>query len=336
MSKERLEAHKKEGISYALTDDGIELPVIDVTHPAFKVTLDPLEHDALLEQFTKDQEPLVRMSPLLRRALLRLVVRGSVLARAVRHSRGTYLSGVGTYLLKLGPDNLGKAYAKPIDNRIAAALPALGARVRLQDVAELLAASLKPLLEARPGAPVRFIDIAGGPCVDAWNALIIARLSLSGHNVEILDLDLDAAGASFGKRALAALREEGGALHGVDVALTHAPYDWKVPEALPRILGDFDDITIGSSEGGLFEYGTDDAIVSNLQILRETTDSSFVMVGSVTRADAATELLIATGSAALVPRGLDKFRALAQRSGWEISKVIERFFADHVVLRKRG
>src|ERR1700735_3774165 len=103
MSKERLEAHKKEGVSYALTDDGIELPVVDVTHPAFKVRLDPLEHDALLEQFATEQEPLVRMSPLLRRVLLRLVLRGSLLARAVRLSHGTYLSGIGTYLLKIGP-----------------------------------------------------------------------------------------------------------------------------------------------------------------------------------------------------------------------------------------
>ena len=31
------EAHKKAGVSYAFTDDGIELPVIDVTHPAFTI-----------------------------------------------------------------------------------------------------------------------------------------------------------------------------------------------------------------------------------------------------------------------------------------------------------
>jgi hypothetical protein len=336
MSRERLEADKKEGVSYALTDDGIELPVIDVTHGAFKVKLDPLEHDALIEQYENDQEPLSRMNPLLRRALLRLVLRGSVLARAIRQSRGTYLSGLGTYLLKLGPDNLGKAYAKRIDARIAASLPALGARVRLQDVAAQLANALKPLLAAKPKAPVRFICIAGGPCIDAQNALILARSALSGHAVQILDLDIDDAGASFGKRALAALKSEGGALHGIDAELTRTSYDWNAPESLAPLLGDFEGIQIGSSEGGLFEYGSDDAIVGNLKILHAATPADFVMVGSVTRNDAPTRLLIATGNAALVPRGLDEFRALAERGGWEIAHVVERFFSDQVALRKRA
>ena len=29
------EQNKKPGVCYAVTDDGLELPVIDITHPAF-------------------------------------------------------------------------------------------------------------------------------------------------------------------------------------------------------------------------------------------------------------------------------------------------------------
>lgn len=35
----KTEAHKNEGICYAFTDDGIKLPVIDVSHPAFAIKL---------------------------------------------------------------------------------------------------------------------------------------------------------------------------------------------------------------------------------------------------------------------------------------------------------
>ena len=33
------EKKKKAGVCYAVTDDGLELPVIDVTHPAFEIQL---------------------------------------------------------------------------------------------------------------------------------------------------------------------------------------------------------------------------------------------------------------------------------------------------------
>jgi hypothetical protein len=35
------ERNKRPGVCYALTDDGIELPVIDLTHPAFTVPDQP-------------------------------------------------------------------------------------------------------------------------------------------------------------------------------------------------------------------------------------------------------------------------------------------------------
>ena len=67
--------------------------------------------------------------------------------------RGAILSGLTTYLLKLGPDNLGDAYAKPIDRRIAASVPTMAVRLRLQDMATLLADALAPHAGGAPEAP---------------------------------------------------------------------------------------------------------------------------------------------------------------------------------------
>jgi hypothetical protein len=333
-NKDRLETQKKPGVSYALTDDGIELPVIDVTHDAFLLNLTDTDRDELLLQFMKEQEPLLQMRPWMRNALLRVVLRGSILAKAIRESRGGYLSGLGTYLLKLGPDNLGAAYAKPIDLRIAASLPAVGARLRLQDVAHLLADTLRPRLLAQPGARVHFIDIAGGPGIDAANAAILLRSELSGHSAEIRVLDVDAAGPSFGQRALAELRSENAPLHDVDISLKHQFYDWNEAKTLRDRVGDLDGIAIGSSEGGLFEYGSDDVILANLGALRDLSPKDFAIAGSVTRSDEAAQVMLATGNAALQPRGIEAFRTLVARAGWKVTTVIERFFSDHVLLQK--
>ena len=136
------ERHKKEGLSYAVTADGLELPVIDVDHPAFKLEAGEVELAALMKETILDRERRARMPPLVRKLMLRIMLRGSILAGLVGGAPGTFMSGIGTYLLKLGPDNLGRACSKKVDRAIAASLPCLSSRYRLRDTAMLLAQSI--------------------------------------------------------------------------------------------------------------------------------------------------------------------------------------------------
>jgi len=89
-----------------------------------------------------------------------------------------------------------------------------------------------------------------------------------------------------------------------------------------------------SSEGGLFEYASDDAVVANLRALHEGTASETIVVGSATReghpARASQE---ATGIPTR-PRTLDAFAAIARHGGWNVGRVIARPFSYHVSLRK--
>jgi hypothetical protein len=248
---------------------------------------------------------------------------------------------MNTYLLKLGPDNLGAAYARPIDRRIAAALPVMAVRLRLADMATLLAGALAPTLEARPRHPLRLVNIAGGPAMDSLNALILLRRDhpgvLDGRRIQIDVLDRDGDGPAFGARALTALRADGAPLHGLDVQLRHIRADWTETGPLRDLLRAArigTSVIAGSSEGGLFEYGTDAEIEANLDCLRDEAPSHFVMVGSVTRADEPVQRLRATSRAATRPRGLTAFRALAARCGWRVARAIERPFSDHVVLAR--
>ena len=142
--------------------------------------------------------------------MLRLALRGSVLGQALLRAEGSYLAGMSTYLLKLGPELLGRAYARPIDRQIAGSLPGRCIRQRLGDMARLLADTLLPQLAASPGRSLDFINVAGGPAMDSINALLLLQRErvglLAGRSVKVRVLDQDVSGAHFGQRALAALR----------------------------------------------------------------------------------------------------------------------------------
>jgi len=92
------ETDKKSGLCYAFTNDGIELPVIDVGNSAFRIESSDMA--------AADPER-VRKPSFLQGLLIKPLLRGSLLAKTITEARGTYASGIGIYILELGPDNLG-------------------------------------------------------------------------------------------------------------------------------------------------------------------------------------------------------------------------------------
>jgi hypothetical protein len=337
----RAEYHKKPGVSYAVTDDGLELPVVDVTHPAFQLELSEAKQHAMLARFLDEQRKFARLPRLLRRALMRFFTRGSIMARGLRRAEGTFLDGMTTYLFKVGAKNLG-SYSLPVDRRIASSLPALSVRLRLGDVARLLADALEPHLRAQPERPLVFLNIAGGPGIDSLNALLLLRQKahalLAHRQCRVLVLDADVHGPAFGARALDALQAAGAPLSGLRIELEHTPYDWREPSRLAPVVTSLRDtgaMCIGSSEGGLFEYGSDADILGNLRALT-ALGGAFRMVGSVTRDDETIRTLKLTSTAATRPRGLAVFAALIGQAGWRILESVSRPLSDQVVIAPTG
>ncbi len=181
-----------------IAEDGLELPVIDLTHPAFALSVTPEQQRELVAQFVRQQRPFERMPEWFRKGMMRFWLRRSVLARVLGSAGGTYLSGLNTYLLKLGPDNLEGVSSFPLDKRIAASAPVVSVRLRLQDVATLIAEFLAPLLTARSAAPLYLFNIAGGPAMDSLNAILLLKRdhpeTIAGRRIVIEVLDLDTAG----------------------------------------------------------------------------------------------------------------------------------------------
>ena len=90
------EAHKRFGVSYAVTDAGLELPVIDVTHPAFAIAPTDAELEALAAAF---QEMMARQRDATEEQLaaMRSMLEGSILGRGMLAGSGTFLTGLDTY-----------------------------------------------------------------------------------------------------------------------------------------------------------------------------------------------------------------------------------------------
>jgi hypothetical protein len=335
------EKNKKPGVRYAVTDDGIELPVVDVTQPAFAIDISHGELDQMLDEHIRRLKAQSRLSAFIQPLVLRLMSRRSIIMRGITAAAGGYMSGIDTYLLKLGPDNLGQGYASAIDRQIAGSISGLSVRLRVQDIAHLLAEGLAPALSQDKKKTLHLLNIGGGPCIDSLNALLVIRKAqpdmLPGRAIFVHGLDLDEAGPSFGKRALAALQSAGAALEGLDITFQHVKYDWSDVRVLRDLLDSFDGspILAASSEGALFEYGSDEEIASNLRTLWGRTPAGAIVAGSLTRADATGQLLNRASSAALHLRPLDAFTGLIEQAGWEVDEIISRPISHNVRLKKK-
>jgi hypothetical protein len=323
----------------AKTREGYDLPVIDLTDPRFAMPDDPAAARALHEAFVADERSRRFIPRFIMRMLLRSAARQSRLVRATFAPRDGFLDGLSTYVMKLGPDNLMPPWDSPMDRRVAAA-PHVGLmRLRMQQVARLLAESLVEELRADAGAPLALVNIGGGPALDSLNALILLARDhpdLLARPIALHVLDGDEDGPAFGANALAALAALGRPLHGRDIAWRHAPYDWNATAPLAKLVGTLMSagaIVAASSEGALFEYGDDDAIVANLEALRGGGVGARVVVGSVTRADEVRRRMMAQTLVRLVPRGLAKFAPLAARAGFAIVRAENAWLSDQVLLR---
>ena len=319
-------------ILYAATGDGLTLPIVDVSHPAFVIRLTESELAEMAERYVRESEGRQQVTPELAEALKR-----SRLGRGLMAASDGVLGGIETYMMKVGPDNLAPD-VHPLDRAIAASFPALTTRLRLQETAQLLAEGLAGVLSGDPGRPIVCLNIGGGAGADSWNALMLLQAAhpglMANRTAAITVLDVDAAGTAFGERAVAALQGSGGPLRAMTVRLQHVAYDWSEASRLRGILAasPADAVCVVSSEGALFEYGTDQQIVENLRELRVAVPAALAVVGTVTRDSAATRASRASTGVATVPRSIEVFRELASAAGWQVETVLERPFSYNVRL----
>ena len=323
----------------ALTDDGQAWPVIDITHRAFADEPTQADLDASGAAFVREAERRARVPRSIRRLVLRALFRKSLLGPGLLAASGGFVTGLNTYLLKLGPDNLPPG-ANTIDRRIAESFPAVSTRLRLKDMARLIAEDLGDRLEPHGERPLVLVNIAGGPAADSLNGLILLRQArpdlVARRRVEIRILDQDLHGPSFAVRCADALMTGGGPLADLDLYVTHVLYDWRHTDDLRRCLDETRAVNAHvaiSSEGGLLEYGSDTEVLANLRVIAEHAPPATCVVGSVTRGDGPVRVAQAATDVRVRPHSLQEFSALAMGAGWAVDCAITRPFCFDVRLR---
>ena len=334
-----MQPHGSDRVTCARTREGFDLPVIDVTNPRFAVPDDPAQVQGLYDAFIAHERKRRYLPAFVLRLMLRMAAGRSRLVRALVDPQTGFLDGLSTYVMKLGTENLVPPYDTPIDRRVAGSPHIVLLRLRMQQVAQLIATGIADdLAGADAAAPLALINLGGGPALDSINALILLRRDRPGLlerriAIEVLDASQD--GAFFGANALAALQAERGPLAGLEIAMRHHDYDWNQPAALASLVDKriaAGGVIAASSEGALFEYGSDQAIVANLQALRAGAGARLI-AGSVTSSDDTRRRMIATTRFKLYPRGVAGFAPLAAQAGFRIAKTQSVLLSDQVLLR---
>jgi hypothetical protein len=327
--------NKNADLSYAFTLNGVELPVLDITHPLF---ISSIDESKLKEMLTKSEKSADRTANKFIRMpvfLKRFLAKKSFIISELLQENGdnAYLTGLSTLMLKLGPDLIGKGRKRFLDRMSSKGIGGIVLRMRVRDISRCQAKAMIPLLAESPKKDVCVINIAGGAASDSINALFLIKQEnaslLKNRKIEINVLDIDTYGPAFADRCLAALKAPGGRLNDLDISFRHIHYDWNSTGKLGELLSERKDwLQICSSEGGLFEYCSDEVIIRNLSSIYDNSADEILIAGSIlhdiTKVDAGIIAALKI-STSIKPRflGIDGLKSIIKNNKWKLGEIIE-------------
>jgi hypothetical protein len=322
-------------LSYAYTLNGVELPVLDTTHPLFLSSIDEVKLKEMLRKSEKTAdktaEKFINMPFYIKKFLAK---RSFIMSELLQESGdNAFLSGLSTLMLKLGPNLIGNGRKRFLDRLSSKGIGGIVLRMRVRDISKCLAKSMIPLLAGSPEKKVCFINIAGGAASDSINALFLIQQEnpalLKDRTIQINVLDIDTYGPAFAERCIAALKVPGNRFNDLNISVKHIHYDWNCTEELEELLSERKEwLQICSSEGGLFEYCSDDVITRNLNTIYNNSADDTVIVGSllhdikVVDAGIIAALKISTS---IKPRflGLEGLKSIINHNKWKLDSLTE-------------
>ena len=319
------EKNKISGLSYVYTECGLELPVLDITHPLFTASI----NEESLEQLCKESAQKAKSMKEIPDSQKKAIFEKSFIFGRYFHKdpTATYLSGMSTYMLKLGPNLIGGGEERNIDRMIAMGVVSVAARMRLRDLCRLQANALVPQLRMSPGKELCLVNIAGGAASDSINTLILVRgedqALLKNRKIEIDVFDIDIDSPNFAGRCIEALKAPGCHFHGLDISFNHIKYNWTDTGDLKDLLAKKRDcILMGTSEGGLFEYGSDEEVENNLEALYDNSPGDMQFTGSVIRdidtVDPTMAAMAEESRGALHLRGIPGLKSILENTKWNL------------------
>lgn len=325
---------KVPGLYYVFTENGVELPVLDITHPLFISSIDEVKLKEMLKKAEKNAEETAEkfnnMPAFIKKFLANHSFTMSELLQ--NKSDNAFLSGVSTLMLKLGPGLIGKGRKRFLDRLASRGIGGIVLRMRVRDLSKCQATALIPLLRKSPDKNLCMINIAGGAASDTINTLFLILqedpLLLKNRKIEIYVLDIDSFGPAFAAECISVLKSPAGQFNNLNISFRHIQYDWNNTSLLNKLLSERKEWLLAcSSEGGIFEYCSDEVIDKTLDTLFNNSNSEIILTGSllhdIENVDAGiiASLKISTN---IKPRflGLDGLKNIC-RKYWTIESIIE-------------
>ena len=315
-------------VSYAKTDNGIELPILDITHPLFVSSIDETALGAL------GKEALNRAKSLRKNPLIKFLAGRSLTLGGFRPNdqNAIYVSGMSTLIMKLGPGLIEGGVNRFMDRKVSSGFAGVSVRMRLRDICHVQKEALMPKLQESPQKNLCFVNIGGGSASDSINTLMLIQKEtpdlLKNRTIEIDVLDLDTFGPHFAGQCINALRAPDGCFYGLDVSLRQIQYDWSNVGKLDDLLSERKDwIVVCVSEGGLFEYGTDEDIIKNLGSLYGNSIDDIVVAGDVVldleSVNSAFPALLEGSGNRVRFIGSEGFKKILAKTNWLLDRTIE-------------
>lgn len=321
------------GLAYVLADNGIELPVLDITHPQFLSSIDEDHLDEVSKASIQKMLAMGQMSDAQKGTYYAQLLKSYIFGPVFVSGPGAnFMSGMSTYVYKLGPNLIGGGPDREFDRTASMDIGGVAMRMRIRDLCRLQAGALIPQLEASPQKSLCFVNIAGGAASDSINTLVLIHQEnptlLRSRKIEIHVLDIDPVGPQFALGCIEAFKTPGRHFHGLDIACHHTAHDWKDAEGLVPLLSNREDcIVMCASEGGLFEYGTEEDIIRNLDVLYDHSPDGTRIAGTIVhernKVHATVPALAKASNAGLRFLGVSGLTGLLENTGWRLERVQE-------------
>jgi hypothetical protein len=319
---------------HAFMDNRIELPVLDITHPQFLSSIDEDHLEEVSKASIQKMLALGEMSDAQKKTYYERLSKSYIFGRIfMRDPDANFLNGMSTYVYKLGQNLIGGGQDRELDRSLSMGIGGVAVRMRIRDLCRLQADAVIPQLESSPQKNLCFINIAGGAASDSINTLILIVKEnsslLNNRKIEINVLDIDTIGPHFAPCCIEALKTQAHHFHGLDIAFHHIPHDWKDTDGLIPLLSDKKDyIVMCASEGGLFEYGMDEDIIRNLNVLYDHSPDSMRIAGTIIhdtdKVDATVPATAKATNAGLRFLGVNGLTDILERTDWRFESVQEK------------
>jgi hypothetical protein len=322
-------------LSYAFTLNGVELPVLDTTHPLFLSTIDEVKLKEMLRKSEKTADKTAEKFNNMPLYIKKFLAKRSFIMSELLQENGdnAFLTGLSTLMLKLGPSLIGKGRKRFLDRLSLKGIGGIVLRMRVRDISKCMAKSIIPLLTRSSEKNICFINIAGGAASDSINALFLILqenpVLLKNRKIEINVLDIDTYGPAFADRCIAALKAPGNRFSDLNISFKHIHYDWNSTAKLEELLSERKEwLQICSSEGGLFEYCSDEVIIENLKTIYVNSSEDIIIAGSllhdikIVDAGIIAALKISTS---IKPRflGLEGLKSIINKNKWKLDSLIK-------------